>query len=133
MKMKIDAALDDACAFTLEQAALQLGVRFADQKPSSGADHTMPGNPLAGRSSSHRVTRRAGAATQPEHASQLSVGHHPPSRDSFHEPIHIIPGHRHTPGLSSSRIARSRVAAGMILATPPEGCAKVDLLGRMSI
>src|SRR5713226_10226305 len=75
-------------------------MRFAQENASSGADHAVPGNPLAGRTCGHRASRGARTPTQLEQFSKLPIGDYTAARDLFHQAVNRRPGHLRLPNSS---------------------------------
>src|SRR5260370_4827163 len=92
--------MEDANALGCQQPLLERSMRFAGENTSSGADHAVPGNALAGRACGHRWSRRARTPTQLEQFSQLPIGDYMAARDLFHQAINRTPGHLRLPNSS---------------------------------
>src|SRR5260370_36619929 len=92
--------MEDANAFAFQQPCVERSMRFAQENTSSGADHAVPGNALAGRACGHRASRRPRAPTQLEQFSQLPIGDYTAARDSLHQAVNRSPGHLRLPNSS---------------------------------
>lgn len=70
---KVHAALGDANPFTLQQALLERGMRFAEEDPATCANHAVPGNPLTRRACRHGTSGGARSSTQCEQLPELPI------------------------------------------------------------
>ena len=107
-------------------------MRFAQENTSSGADHAVPGNPLAGRACGHRASRRAGTPAQLEQFSQLPIGDYTAARNLFHQAVNRPPGHLRLPNSSywnKDLEKRGAMPEGNFCGT--KGRESVYLLGRV--
>lgn len=89
----IDAALGHGDAFGFEQAALQGGVRFANQEPAPGPDDAVPRDAESGRAGGHGMTGGTRTSAQAERPGDFAVRGDATAWDFFHEFVDRVPGH----------------------------------------
>jgi hypothetical protein len=88
-------ATNEPSTFAFQQAPLEAAKGFAYRDSTACGDDAVPGNALAAGTSSHGVTRGAGASRQMRGAGQLSVSNYAAFRHALHERIEIVPGRGH--------------------------------------
>jgi hypothetical protein len=70
---EVDPALKNFDALGFQQAALQRGVRFAQQNPAAATHDAMPRYSLAARSCRHGTPSSACTAAETQESSQRSI------------------------------------------------------------